>query len=90
MCRTMRQTDGIRMSVRSVLRLYTERTKDRLLCRLTSAIRAVDSQASARQPRRNANPHNANCRNWQQCGLVNAGRTTPAKSGRKHLLQGLP
>jgi len=26
------------MSVRSVLRLYTERTKDRLLCRLTSAI----------------------------------------------------
>ncbi len=47
---------------------------------------AVDLQAPARQPRRNANPHNANRHNWQQCGLVNAGRTTPAKSGRKHLL----
>ena len=36
------------------------------------------SDASADRPRRNANAHNANRRNWQQRGFANAGRTTPS------------
>ena len=36
------------------------------------------ADASAGQPRRNANAHNANRRNRQQRGFANAGRTTPS------------
>ncbi len=49
--------------------------------RQTSTFQA---DASARQPRHNANAHNANRRNRQRRGFANAGRTTPSTVRPEH------